>query len=530
MASDIKILYNDIDVFSGIAPTPFFSFSEEFIDFGTQWNQVTNLNLEGQLTGKYLNKYSFNYLNNSVKQLLSGFNQNYGSFKIKSGTKTLFNADKVIVNSINIDESEWFGVLPFNIDMTFYDTGLFTNYYGIVEPEQNISYDEEDNDIVNLVYRISAKGIVTGNKTAIQNAKDWVKSKTGDFSFFKPILIKDDPNKNFILMTSKETIDRFNGVYSWEGNYSKNINIESPSGMFLNYTVDLSSGYSDGFINANINGTLNGDRILPLRTGYNNLNLYNICNNAALDTFKTNLSSRVISQNVNESQNENSLSFSASFNNDYSPDVINSYSVDINQDILKCITNVNLKADIFAKYGDISGRWVKVKNFYETGFYPYVLANEEYKKEITVSGLKPSPVSESLTFDENNAKISYSATYTDKQNSFNNNILSLNSSVTYTPSLNIYTIHTSAFKAREHNIQNLQCANRSSIKVSATAIAKIDQPIIVAQIAAQSEVNRIKSNYLTNNILLEDRNISRNNDIKTVTIDETWTFEGDIYS
>ena len=532
MSSNIKIFYNDVDVFNGIAPTPFFTLSEEFVDYNTKWNQITTLSLAGQLTGKYLGLLSYSSLNDSVKKLFSGFSGNYGSLKIKDGATNIFTADKVIINSINIDESSWYGILPFNIDMTFYDSGLFADYYGIVEPQQTVSFTEEDNDIINLTYSVSAKGIVTGSNTAIQNAKNWVKSKTGNYNIIAPILISDNTQKNYILLSSKETIDRFNGTYSWEGDYRKNINTESPSDAFLNYTVDLSSGYNDGFINASIDGTLNGNNITGLRSAYSGLNLYNICNNAAIDVFGTNLSSRAISQSVNEAPNENSLSFNASFNNDYSSDIVNNYTVDISQDILKCITNVNFKADITAKYGDVAARWGKVTAFYSS-LQPYSLANAEYRKEVSAANLilKETPVSESLTFDEYNAKISYSATYTDKQVSYSNDIISLNSSVTYTPSVNIYGIRPSAFKARDHNVQNLACANRSSVKINVTAIAKIDKNISIAQSAAQTEINRIRSNFVIgSNSLLEDTSISKNNDIKTVTINETWTFEGNIYS
>jgi len=530
MANDIKILYNDVDVFNGIASTPFFSLSNEFVDYNTKWNQITTINLAGQLTGKYLGQLSYNSLNDSVKKLFSGFSGNYKSLKINSGFTNLFTADKVIINSINIDESSWYGVLPFNIDMTFYDSGLFSDYYGITEPQQTVSFTEEDNDIINLTYSVSAKGIVTGSNTAIQNAKNWVKSKTGSYNIISPIFISDNTQKNYILLSSKETIDRFNGTYSWEGDYRKNVNPESPSNAFLNYTVDLSSGYSDGFVNASIDGTLNGNNITTLRSSYSGLNLYNICNNAAIDVFKTNLSSRAISQNVNEASNDNTLSFNASFNNDYSSDIVNNYTVDISQDILKCITTVNFKTDITAKYGDVAARWAKVTAFYSL-LQPYSLANAEYNKEIITGSLKSTPVSESLTFDEYNAKISYSASYTDKQSSYSNDILSLNSSVTYAPSVNIYGIHPSAFKARDHNVQNLACANRSSVKINVTAIAKIDKNISVAQSAAQTEINRIRANFVIgSNSLLEDSSTSKNNDIKTVTINETWTFEGTIYS
>ena len=527
-----KILYNNIDIFSGIAPTPFVTFSQEFTDFGTKWNQVSTITLEGQLTGKYLGTYSYQYLNESLKKLLSGFNQNYKSLVILSGNAPIFSGNPVIINSINIDESPWYGILPFNIDITYYNSGLFSDYYGITEPEENISYSEENGDIVSLNHSISAKGIQTLDANAIENAKNWVTSRTGNFNKITPILIKNNSSKNFIPIKINETIDRFNGVYSWQGEYRKNINIESPSNAFLNYTVDISSGYEDGFINGSIQGTLNGNNITGLRIEYNKLNLHSICNRAALDIYNVPLSSRAINQSVNELENKNTISFNASFNNDYGSDIINNFSVDLNQDISTCITNINFRADITAKYGDISGRWQKVKNFYDTQFYPIQYVISEYQKEIgDPSNLNYNSLSESLIFDESNAKIVYSATYNDKKTSYNSDILNLSSTVNYVPAVRIHTAKSAAFWRRYHNVQNINCSNRSIVKFTVTAIAKINSSITVAEREVRSEINRLINNYVVgNNPFREEQTVSRNNDIKTVTINETWSFEGAIIS
>ncbi len=532
MSTGVKILYDNKDVFSGIAPTPFVSFSQDFVDFGTKWNQVTNITLEGQLTGKYVGRFSYNYLNDSLKTLLSGFNNNYKSLQIRENSNVLFSGNPVIINSINIDESSWYGLLPFNIDITYYDSGLFTDYFGIVEPEENISYTEEDGDLLSLTHSISAKGIATSSNNAIQNAKNWVSGRTGNYNKVNPIITKDNKDKNYLLISSKETVDRFNGTYSWEGIYNKNINIESPQNAFLNYTIDLNSGYNEGFVTASIQGELKNNDIDTLRTGYNKLDLYTICNNAAIKTFNTQLSNRQINASVNELINENTLSFNSTFNNDYSPDVINNYSIDINQDLMTCVTNVNLKADISAKYGDISGRWQKVKLFYDTGFYPYQYVLEEYGKEIGTSGtLKDTPISESLVFDELNAKISYSASYTDKKISYDKNIVTLSSSVTYTPSVNIHVANPAALWRRYHNVQNLNCANRSNVQFNVTAIGKINLPITTVERAVKLEINRLIDNYVKGaKPIREESTINKNQDIRSVTIKETWSFEGNIIS
>ena len=132
MNNNLKILYNDLDVFSGIAPTPFVSISEDFIDFGTQWNQITNFTLNGQITGKYLGAFSFEALNENAKILLSRFSQNFKSFKVVENSNTLYESPVSIIESINFEESSMYGILPFSMQIKIYDSGLFPNYYGVV--------------------------------------------------------------------------------------------------------------------------------------------------------------------------------------------------------------------------------------------------------------------------------------------------------------------------------------------------------------------------------------------------------------
>lgn len=528
--NEVKIFYNNKDIFSGIGPTPFVGISQDFIDFGTKWNQVTNISLNGQITGQYLGPSSNSYLNSNVNSLLNNLKENYKSLQIKEGSGIVYEADTAIITSLDIEDSSWYGVLPFTINFSIYDENLFTDYYGIVEPKDFFEFSEQEGDILNLKRTISAKGIKTQNNNAIENAKNWVLSKINDTTSIKPVLVKDVSAKNFIQTSSKETIDRFNGTYSWEADYQKSINPESPNNSILDYTLDLSSGINDGFLNVSINGSLKGNSISGLRQDFNNLNLFNICNEAAQKVFSGSITSKPINLSVDESENQNLLNFSAAFDNDFESslnDVINNYNVDISLDALKCITTVNLRATLTSKYGDKSERWNKVQNFYKTKFFPYILANEEYKKEIPDKILNQNPISESIVFDEYNAQITYSSQFTDKRIAFNQNILSIASTVNLNPSINIYTPHTAAFIARAHNIQNLNCATRASLKITVNAIAKINSTIALAEQEARKEINRIKSNYISgSNILLEDTSISKDDQIKSITINETWTFDG----
>lgn len=532
--NNVKIWYNNKDVFSGIAPTPFVSISNDYIDFGNKWNQVSNITLEGQLTGQYLGQQSFNLLNNAALILHDNFKENYKPFRITENNIEIYNAPVAVINSINIEESLWYGLLPFTIELSIYTSGLFKDYFGIVDPEENFSFSEENGDILNLTHTISAQGIVANNKNAIQNAKEWVLSKTGNFNTISPILIKKANavnNRPYLLYSSQEVIDRFNGTYSWEGNYRKSLNLENPNNCFLNYTIDLNSGIEDGILTVTINGDLEGNNLNILRTEYNNLNLYNLCSHISNSIFQEPLSNRVLSQSVEEVSEENTLNFSAQFNNDYSNEVINNYTVDIEEDSLKCIRTVNFNTNISCKYGDIETKWNKVKEFYKKEFYPNTIVNKEFEKEFPNKNLNPNTISESIKFDQFNAIITYSAQYSDKPHPYSEDILNFSSSVSYQPSIEIHVPNTSAFQAREHNIQNLRCSNRSRIEISVTANAKINKNISIAESAVQLEINKLKSNYLNNrNVLLEDRLVSKNNELKSVSISETWSFEGNIIS
>lgn len=520
--SNISITYDGKNVFNNI-PTPFISVSQDFIDYGTRWDQVTNLSLDGQITGGFAGKNNFDILNSRALGLVKDFSKNYKNFTINQGGNTLYEGIAVI-NSINFNESDWYSVLPYNIDLSIYEENLFSDYYGIVEPEESFSFSEEEGLIVDFTHSLSAKGLFPN---AIEQAKNWVIARTGEIDKIKPILIKNS-SKSYLLQSIEEKVDRFNGVYSWVANYKKSIDNESPDKAFLSYSIELSSGIEDGFILANINGSLEGNSIDLLRQEFNKLQLFNICSKVTSEAFDTPIFNQPRSASIQEIPIENKLTFSYSFNNDFSPEIINNYSVDINTDSLTCITNVNLNANISCKYGDIKTKWEKVKLFYQDNFNPFSIAQEEYQKEST-NKLNVNPITESIKYDEFNATIQYSAQYTDKKQAFREDILNMSSSATLSPSIKIHVPKTSAFVPREHNIQNLNTANRTTLNINVTAVGRMNASINTVESTAAGEVQRIKNNYQLGSLpFLEEKNIAKNDDLKTVTINETWSYEGNI--
>jgi len=524
----VQIFYNNINVFTGVGPTPFVSMSQDIIDFGNTWNQVTNITLEGQITGRYVGAQSYRYLNESLTNLISGFSTNFSNFTIRETGVNIYSVDSVVVKSIDVQSSNWYGVLPYKIELTAYESNLFTSNFGVMDPVDEISYQDEDGHFLSYTRKISAKGLNVNGKNAIRNAKDWVLNRKSTDPGVKLSLVKDNPLKNFLIESESEIIDRFNGTYSIEIKYRKNIDQSSPKDAFLNYSVDVSFDEDSGIITATINGSLSGNIMSILHNEYKNLNLHFICNSTVEKLFSQNLSTRIVSSNISENENENILNFSATFNNDYSDDIIVDANVEYNLDHILCISTVNVSATISCKYGDMKQRWAKVENYFKNTFNAFVLANEVYTEETSSQkSLFSQAITESITYKEFDATIDYSAEFSDKKRSLDSNIANMSSNVTYAPSVQIYGTNISATKFREHNIQDLGVAKRSTLQISVSAIGKPSSSKQSVINAATNEVARVRSNYIgSSNSVLEDQSFEISENPHTVSISETRSFEG----
>jgi hypothetical protein len=526
MNNNIQILYNNVNLFKDIAPTPFISVDQEYINFNTGWNQITKISMDGQITGKSLGILSYYELNSGLNLLINRLSNNYGSLAITENSENLFSGNNVIIDSITTEQNSFYGILPFTVDFEIYETGLFTNYYGVTNPEESIDFSEEDGLIVNLTHSISAQGLKIDSNNAITNAKNWVLSRTGNFNKIVPIMVRTGNGSNFLLNSVKESVDRFNATYKWEGSYKKSTSPESPQNAILNYSLDLSSGIEDGVITVGLQGSFENNGIDSLRSEYLNYNFYYIANEASKKTFNKILNSNPISQSVTEQPNNNSLNFNLSYNSDLSSNIINNYTVSIDTDSVKNFSNVSLSATISAKYGDIGTRWNLVQDYYDNNFNPFSLANTEYLKEKS-KPLFPNSLTERIVYNEYNAEINYESSWSNKGNILNPDILQLTSSIKYSPSLEIHVEKSSISVIREHNVHKLGTFNQSTIDINVSAVAKPNKNIGVAIDEVEKEISRIKSVYnVKDKFLLIDRNETKQTSSKAYSVNEKYLYEG----
>jgi hypothetical protein len=514
------ITYNGSDLFNGIAPTPFVSTNQDFIDFGDKWNQVTNITLNGFIPA--CNSYNHAYeLQSKINSLVSRLSQNYKTLVIGGNTY-----EYAIVESINIENSPFNGILPFTINFQIHESKLYKESWGVVEPTETVVFSDEKGDRSNFTHSISAKGIKTSS-SALDNAKSWVNSRFAEPPEFltisavnsrvkvPPIFVKNSNGSNYILESVSENIDSINGSYGRECKYVKFLNTENPLNAFLSYSVDVKQGDKNDPVTVTVQGSLERNSLTQLRSYYSSLSTYSIASK-----FASNLKSTPVSASTSEFEQDKKLTFSAVYNDDLSPDPIIDETVEVSKDNIKNISTVTVNTKFSSKYGDVGTRWDKVQKAYASynGFLSAVSA---------VSTLDPTPTATSITNNENQGEISWSATWTNKKSLYSDRVINISSSVSYTPSVNIHVPNSSAFVPREHNIQNLQCANRSKIEISVSATAKPSKNITDAKSVVNSEISRIKSNFGARD-LLESKSEKTDDLSKSYSRTELWSFEGQV--
>jgi hypothetical protein len=530
MSEEIIIRYDGANVFTDLGPTPFISFSQNFIDYKDKWDQITTLTLNGQLV-----KTATKSLNDLSRDLVEKFKNNYKSLSIIKNNNIIFTSPSVIINSISIEESNWYEVLPYTIIIDVYEQDLFFNYFGIIEPEEKIEFSEENNEIISLKYFVSAKGLKISSQNPIKNAKDWVTNKINNFNpnnniVIQPIDAKINKGSRFLLVSQSENIDRFNGVYSSELNYIKSTHADSRQNCLFFYNIDIDLNSAENFITVTIRGSLEKNEIQILENEFQSINFYALAKNSIRNIFNNiNLNEVPINFSLDKNEQENKLNFSISYNNDLTPNIINDYTVTIDQDDVKFVTNVSLSTKISAKNGGVTEKLEAVKNFFST-FNAYSLANAIYRENTDFSKiLNLIPISQTTKINEKLGEIEYTANWTDKYRFYSNNILNIDLTVSYIPSTNVFVPLTSAFVSRAHNVQDLKCAQFAKCEISASAVARPNVELSTVKNELRSIVNRTISKYIQGSEVLKEKDTESTDEYtKTVTVNQSWGFKSNI--
>ena len=447
------------DNFTFKEPIPLVSKNEEIINYGDRWGQITKISLQGQLTGVCPN--DFNQLISGQKNLISGFSRDFKPLTISENGKTIFTSDTCTVRSINFDQSKYVKMLNYTIELDCYERDLFTQSFGVLDPVNEYTFTENEDQSLTINHNISAKGINTSTFSAMDNARNYVYALTGYNPSIIPININNS-NYTPLLRSYTENINRLNGTYGIQESYVVDIsnNAYINPQYFTRYTTTINKSINTDFDSISIQGSIQGAKRTPfsgIRYYASGLNLFNICANDFGSS--TQLNDIPISLSFDENQAANTINFNATYDTNiiYDEDYGSSTSyfdlnTDISKDAITSITSVSISGPIVTRGGNLKQKYESAKALLASATNDYgdiltylqLQANAAYAAVRSIMNipsvitLNPNFRSFSITDSPEKGEISLSATFDDKDLAPAVYIKSNSFEVSYEPKIDLF--------------------------------------------------------------------------------------------
>jgi hypothetical protein len=505
----IQITY---DNFTFNNPIPFVSKNQEIINYGDRWGQITKISLQGQLTGLGGCPDNFMSLISGQNNLISGFSRDFKKLSIIEDGNTLFQADSCIVRSINFDQSRYVKLLNYSIDLDCYERDLFSGVYGVLDPVNEYTFTENEDQSITINHNISARGINTSNNSALNNAKNYVYTLTGYNPNILPINI-NNANYTPLIRSYVENLNRLNGTYSIQENYIVDIsnNAYTNPSYFTRYTTNISKNLTSDFNTISIQGTIQGAKtglFANTRTYAQNLDLYTICQ----DVFDETLNDIPISLSFEENQAANLINFSATFDTD-TIDPVNDpyfdYSVEISKDTITSFSSITISGPIKSR-GNLKERFENAQQFItnQIGIYgslPDYLFNEaqsiynNLKTTMNISSsinLNNRVRNFSITESPERGEIVLSATFDDRDVPASSIVKTSSFNVTIEPKIDLFRPRPTYDINGFYIVYDLGNAKKlGKANVSATTEFAADTPTNSAKTTQDQIVGQLKSLY-----------------------------------
>lgn len=418
-------------------PLPLFIIGDEPIYVaGELDSSLTKITLIGTITGSGLSS-----LSSSKNTMITGLLSEYQTLTVDS---EIFNCCKP--SSINFSDSDLTTILPYSIEFERYDEKSFSQYYGILNPINTWSYQEQDGRVVQATHSVSAQGVKTGAFNPLEAAKAFVDSKISGFESLSII----NPSATAFLISKSEEIDRFLNSYSVTENYSFSTsrNPITNSGIVsattqVNY---VKGGDSTVAVNGSIFGTMTGSDIstgMFTPSNATTLAFDAIQNSKSIyeETIYDVLAHGPTSYNYNINPKANKIDFTFQFKDPFNlrtNNVINDYSVSISASKDDNVITATIEGtltyegpfDIYISGAiESSPRYLEILDEFNSLDF-YSLAFAKYTKFISGSNydistyLNPNAVTESTTKSPYIPSISYSFSYNNKED-YGNGLLNV---------------------------------------------------------------------------------------------------------
>lgn len=424
-------------------PTPFVGESIEPIYIEGQVDHTKhNIEIVGNLTGANLSG-----LHLQKMQMISGMLSEFQNLTVTNDT-----ADKTFTSakpeSISFDSSDLTTILPYSVSFSSYSQESFSQFFGIINPEDKWTYSEQDGRITEVNHSVSAKGVKVDSTDPLVNARDFVTGRTTgcrDLSLFQT-----GADTSAFLISRTEDINKSADTYAitevFRYNTTEDLTITglAKTGVFTSSTSITFD--KDAGLNVNVNASVQGpfdsnkDGNGLINTGsFTSVQATQIAVNAIASSLSdyesgyytfVNRGPSSVDYQIDTGQNKIDFSFvfSDSDNVDQTGDVLHSKTSTVSASKDQSTVKVSIQGDfVYNSPFDILGtgdpatgeRFKKVDEAYSgvlinSGFLNLAVeALQDFTGDATgyhISGdfINPEPLERQITKDPQESKISYS--------------------------------------------------------------------------------------------------------------------------
>lgn len=524
MSHPIQIIYNGVDAFYP-QPTPFIGLDETTIYTDEIWGRAEALSLNGQLTG-----CSFDAIVTAQNDLLNRFNKSFQTLAVwqndgMGGSGLVFQKPLSEIQSIQFAQDRMFGVLPYTINLTCYPSGLFSGAYGVLNPEDTWSFQEQENATMAVTHTISCQPFNTsaGPSNALTNARNWAFGRTGINSTVYPIMISGVSPANFCLLTQAENIDRFNGTYSITENYTNDL-ARTGYGV-IRYSTTLDSGNNS--ITVGLQGTAQGcgQNLTGIRYAFGRLDKTAIAIKQYQSAFNlTDLNPIPLTQTFNEDPLTATIDFSYLYDNSNLPPVSFDYTVDLNVGTNGLI-GAAIQGTIRARGGDWATK-LALCQAYATGVNLYNLVLPFYNGFDSSSSapLNPVPLSNGQTNNYSESTVSLNATF-DNKTKVSDVLDRFDYTVNIVPSLAQVDAKPVLNGLGTWSVVNLRFGSRATVAINGAAIVNSAYTVAQGVATIQQQAYSLFAQYgsFTNATLDKNEVTKSRTDDKALSFSFVWS-------
>lgn len=523
-----KIFYNNSNPFEGISPTPFVEREITPTFYAKAHGDVETFSLRGTVTGSFCSSGNeFSGFWRQANRLVDRFSKSFQTFRIfedfPGGTGVLYTNGHAIIRSIDFEESVFAGLLPYTISLDVFRENTFSNY-GIMEPSQEISFEDGDNGDVIIQKNTSARGFNT-NLSAVENARVFVQGLTGIPTGFSPKFISSSGQSKAVLTALTEKVNRLDGSYEVNESWLYSAHGNNLDHSVSQKAVNISSG--EGGFEVSVNGKLQGAigvGFENLRTDFNSMDLLAVAEEEYEKYSLGELYYKPISKQVEENSQDNTISFTLVYSDKITEDPYIRDSISISWDAEKNKNCVRSAVEIVSVDPCPVTRWQKVLN-YSNSFS----INSWTTQKLMVLGynisLPNKPNSSSSSYREQDGSISISASSCEKKIIVPIHFDDLKYTVTVSPAMPTFIPFQGINDNGNFTIQKLGGLTRREVSIQGSAVIAGCSTYDQAKASLISYINSIKSTFLNGTgAFLTKHEVSRayGQDRKTINFTFGW--------